>query len=68
MWSTLQVTVSVGTMQLILSVAVMQVPTSVAIMQVLRFYCNYVMVLSVTVTLVDFFVEIMHVTVSVAVI
>ena len=44
----------------------MQVTSSVAIMQVLSFYCNYV-ALSTTSTLVDLFVAIMQVTVSVAI-
>ena len=60
--------VTVGTMQLTLSMVIMQVPTSVAILRVLRFYCNFVLVLSATLTLVDLFVAVMTVTVSVAII
>ena len=45
----------------------MEVPTSVAIMQVLKFYCSYVGGTFCTLTLVDLFVAMMQVTVSVAV-
>ena len=54
-------------MQLTLSIAIMQVPTSLAIMQVLNFIAIMSVVLSATLTLVDLFVEMMHVTVSVAI-
>ena len=61
--------VSVGAMQLTLSIAIMQVPASVAVMQFLRFYCNYMwVVLSATFFLVNLFVAIMKVTVSVEII
>ena len=46
-------------MQLTVSIAIKQVPTSVAIMQVLRFYSNYVALLSTTLMLVDLFIAIM---------
>ena len=45
----------------------MQVPTSVAIMQVLKFYCNYVGGTFRELMLMDFFVAVMKVTVSVAI-
>ena len=54
-------------MQLTIPIAITQVPTSVAIMQVLRFYCNFQVVLSTKIMLVDHFVAIMQVTVSVAI-
>ena len=58
---------SVGTMQLTLFIAIMQMPTSVVIMQVLMFYCNYVggTFCCTYVMLVDLFVAVMKVTVSV---